>query len=87
MTLVASTTSPRALYRMRRIAFTRAPDYSPARLESREAPGLRDELESGPATHDDLELSLGSEGGLVEVAETFAGRQPDRLERVVERWG
>lgn len=42
---------------------------------------------SGPPTHDDLELRLGSEGGLVEVAETFAGRKPYRLERVVESRG
>lgn len=42
--------------------------------------------ESAPAADDDLELGVGGEGCLVEVAETFAGRKPYRLERVVESW-
>lgn len=41
--------------------------------------------ESAPAADDDLELCLGDEGSLVEVAEALPGHQPHRVERLVER--
>lgn len=47
-----------------------------------------DLLESGRgAAHHDLKGGVGAEGRLVEVSEALPGKQPYRLERVVERRG